>query len=330
METYSFERLSGKDQLSRLTELGTEKPLSDQPQTDGYRILIESAFDGSKCLGIVKDKGKYLIYECVENVYSNDIKKYKYFGGPNDKNKYTFTSFQRARKSLLEQFAERNKITIFDANSSKAQEINPMKILSENFTPSENVGNELDVDKMLNRMRQLKEQAQNLPLPSKENEPTIPQEVAPKAPSTSVELQPNTDEVETLLEDDPVKEIQSLTGKLTQIMRENLQEIPLEMQISTFKSVMSAIDIGSEDLEKRRQIAKEILKATPKNSNQATPPAPVANPVIPEVAPKIKESIQETVKAYKNKSVLFESNLNALKELLNDKSGKVSSKELFS
>jgi len=225
--------LKGNQRIDRMKDLMGIKPITESVITTKALENLKYGPDG-KTYGIVRENKKYFIKRSdkTTNVTLNDL---DYIGGLGNKLDESFTSYNDAIRRLNLKFNELN-----DFHSSK-EGINIIK-------KDDVITEEIDEQRY-----KIKVPAPAAPVPAPEEEP-MEDELGEIGMED--ELEPlGDDEIEGDDEDeeDIIKAIQKLTGKLGQKIREaDAEEMNSEMTKYVLNSTMSALDLSllsEEDIE---------------------------------------------------------------------------------
>ena len=258
------ELLQGQEKHNRLIELmGIKKTVNESKKSVNSEDYIIHAADG-KSYGIFRENKNFFVK--YANKHTEDANEFEYIGGLVRKTKELHESYSDAFRRLNvmigdinQKYGVKNPKSLFEAD--KQYMLQPEAPTSEAPTsaPTTDVG---------------------VPAPAPDASTEIP------APDTT---QPSAEGDEN----DPVKMIQSLTGKLGQALRDNMQneQVSNEQMIKyVLNSVISAVDLGKltpEDKEalNNKILGKEEQPTTPEGAPEATPtetPAPEGTPAATE------------------------------------------------
>jgi len=247
------ELLQGQEKHNRLIELmGIKKTVNESKKSVNNEDYIIHAADG-KSYGIFRENKNFFVK--YANKHTEDSNDFEYIGGLVRKTKELHESYSDAFKRL--------NVMISDINQKYGVK-NPKTLF------------EADKQYML--------------------QPEAPTSEAPtSAPTTDAGLPaPAPDTTQPAAEgdeNDPVKMVQSLTGKLGQALRDNMQNEQVsnaEMVKYVLNSVLSAVDLNKltpEDKEvlNNKILGKEEQPATPEAGAPTETPAPEGT--TPEAAP---------------------------------------------
>ena len=249
------ELLQGQEKHNRLIELmGIKKTVNESKKAVNNEDYIIHAADG-KSYGIFRENKNFFVK--YSNKHTENPNDFEYIGGLVRKTKELHESYSEAFKRLNvmigdinQKYGVKNAKSLFEAD--KQYMLQPEKTTSEAPapTPTNDMG-------------------QPSQLPVDTNPP------ADTNPSVGGED-----------ENDPVKLIQSLTGKLGQSLRDNMQNeevVNNQMIKYVLNSVISAIDLNKLTPEDKEELNNKILgkeeeqPATPEGAPTETPaenPAP--------------------------------------------------------
>ena len=252
------ELLQGQEKHNRLIELmGIKKTVNESKKSVNSEDYIIHAADG-KSYGIFRENKNFFVK--YANKHTEDVNDFEYIGGLVRKTKELHESYSEAFKRLNvmisdinQKYGVKNAKSLFEAD--KQYMLQPEAPTSEapSSTPTTDVG---------------------VPTPSPDASTEMP------APDTT---QPSVED-----ENDPVKMVQSLTGKLGQALRDNMQneEVSNEQMIKyVLNSVISAVDLNKltpEDKEalNNKILGKEEQPAAPEGAPTETP-SPEGAPAAP-------------------------------------------------
>jgi hypothetical protein len=239
------ELLQGKEKHNRLIELmGIKNTVNESKKSVNSEDYIIHAADG-KSYGIFRENKNFFVK--YANKHTEDANDFEYIGGLVRKTKELHESYSEAFKRLNvmisdinQKYGVKNAKSLFEAD--KQYMLQPEAPTSEapSSTPTTDVG---------------------VPAPS---------------PDASATQPPMNGEVD---ENDPVKLIQSLTGKLGQSLRDNMQNeevVNNEMIKYVLNSVISAVDLNKLTPEDKEALNNKILgneeqPATPEGAPTETP-----------------------------------------------------------
>ena len=235
------ELLQGQEKHNRLIELmGIKKTVNESKKSVNNEDYIIHAADG-KSYGIFRENKNFFVK--YANKHTEDSNDFEYIGGLVRKTKELHESYSDAFRRL--------NVMISDINQKYGVK-NPKTLF------------EADKQYML--------------------QPEAPTSEAPtSAPTTDAGLPaPAPDTTQPAAEgdeNDPVKMVQSLTGKLGQALRDNMQNEQVsnaEMVKYVLNSVLSAVDLNKltpEDKEvlNNKILGKEEQPATPEGAPTETP-----------------------------------------------------------
>jgi hypothetical protein len=241
------ELLQGQEKHNRLIELmGIKKTVNESKKSVNNEDYIIHAADG-KSYGIFRENKNFFVK--YANKHTENSNDFEYIGGLVRKTKELHESYSDAFRRL--------NVMISDINQKYGVK-NPKSLF------------EADKQYML--------------------QPEAPTSEAPtSAPTTDAGLPtPEPDTTQPTAEgdeNDPVKMVQSLTGKLGQALRDNMQNEQVsnaEMVKYVLNSVLSAVDLNKltpEDKEvlNNKILGKEEQPSTPEGAPTETP-APEATP----------------------------------------------------
>lgn len=242
------ELLQGQEKHNRLIELmGIKKTVNESKKSVNNEDYIIHAADG-KSYGIFRENKNFFVK--YSNKHTEDVNEFEYIGGLVRKTKELHESYSDAFKRLNvmisdinQKYGVKNAKSLFEAD--KQYMLQPEAPTSEApaSTPTTDVG---------------------VPSPT------------PDAPTSTPTTDGGVDE------NDPVKLIQSLTGKLGQALRDNMQNeevVNNEMIKYVLNSAISAVDLNKLTPEDKEALSNKILgkeeqPATPEgNANQTPAPS---------------------------------------------------------
>lgn len=248
------ELLQGQEKHNRLIELmGIKKTVNESKKSVNNEDYIIHAADG-KSYGIFRENKNFFVK--YSNKHTEDVNEFEYIGGLVRKTKELHESYSEAFKRLNvmisdinQKYGVKNAKSLFEAD--KQYMLQPEAPTSE--TPA--------------------------------STPTTDAGVPAPSPDASATPPPMDGEVD---ENDPVKLIQSLTGKLGQSLRDNMQNeevVNNEMIKYVLNSVISAVDLNKLTPEDKEALNNKILgneeqPATPEGAPTETP-APEGAPAAP-------------------------------------------------
>lgn len=242
------ELLQGQEKHNRLIELmGIKKTVNESKKSVNSEDYIIHAADG-KSYGIFRENKNFFVKQA--NKHTEDANEFEYIGGLVRKTKELHESYSDAFKRLNvmisdinQRYGVKNAKSLFEAD--KQYMLQPESPTSEAPTSA----------------------------------PTTDSGIPAPAPDASTEMPaPDTTSTEGD-ENDPVKMVQSLTGKLGQALRDNMQneQVSNEQMIKyVLNSVISAVDLGKltpEDKEalNNKILGKEEQPSTPEGAPTETP-----------------------------------------------------------
>lgn len=241
------ELLQGQEKHDRLIELmGIKKSINESKKNVNNEDYIIHAADG-KSYGIFRENKNFFVK--YSNKHTENIDEFEYIGGLVRKTKELHESYSEAFKRLNvmisdinQKYGVKNAKSLFEAD--KQYMLQPEAPTSEapTSTPTTDVGFPA-------------------PAPSPEATPTT---------------QPMDGDVD---ENDPVKLIQNLTGKLGQSLRDNMQNeevVNNQMIKYVLNSVISAVDLNKLTPEDKEALNNKIL------GKEEQPATPEGNPTEPQ------------------------------------------------
>lgn len=239
------ELLQGQEKHNRLIELmGIKKTVNESKKSVNNEDYIIHAADG-KSYGIFRENKNFFVK--YSNKHTEDVNEFEYIGGLVRKTKELHESYSEAFKRL--------NVMISDINQKYGVK---------------NAKSLFEADKQY----MLQPEAPTSEAPS--SAPTTDVGVPAPSPDASATPPPMDGEVD---ENDPVKLIQSLTGKLGQSLRDNMQNeevVNNEMIKYVLNSVISAVDLNKLTPEDKETLNNKILgneeqPATPEGAPTETP-----------------------------------------------------------
>lgn len=297
MQKYSYEKLEGKERNNRLLELmgdlsenETKNPLTG--------FLVEIATNGKQFYAIKKEKNHFVISES-KVPYSTNPDDYQYIGLNDGRAKYKESNINAAQKVLK-----------FICESINGDEFK--------YLDAKNFENIEPLKEYFEHKELIKEQEQTQAPVSKPEQPAQPQ-------------QPSEDDLELddLLQDDPIEEIKSMAGKLAYLVRENVKELSPDTTKWMLKSIISASDVGSIDMDTRREMCKDMLKATPKSQGPVDATPEISEPTEPKRQEKLNP-VTEAINSIVKEKKINESLTVKVGEIKKQQKGLVSSSKYFS
>lgn len=303
MEKYSYEKLEGEARTQRLIELMGDTRTEEIKPATGF--LVEFATNGEKFFAIKKERNFFILAES-KIPYSTNPDEYEYIGIENGRLKYKENNINSAQK-VLRFMCE--SVYGGEFKFLEAKEFSKVNSLKEHFEHK--------------KFLLLKEQEEKAAVAAATQPETAP-EVAPQAEDDL--------DLDNLLEEDPIEQIKSMTGKVAYLIRENLNEVSSDTTKWILKSMISALDVSLVDMETRKEICRDILKAEPKSTQaEETPEMPEMpeTPETSEVATKTNP-VAESAKKVAKEMAIKESVTYKAKDLKNLKNGLVSSDKYFS
>jgi len=261
-----------KSTLNRMLELADIKPIIKQSKMSlsNFELVKESA--NGNTYAIVRENKKYFI----KSTETKDIiteSQFDYIGGLSNKNKTSFSSFEKATRHLNLMFEEIN-------NHYDVENVNILE------------SNRLDEKRFVLKMKKKKS--------APAEEPAV-EEPAVEEPETEDEFDfdaeedaeggdefdfdaeedteggdesveefggEETDEdLELDDSEDNIKDIQSTTGKLGQQLRDT-EDISSDMQKWVAKSVLSALDLDNMDSEDKKDIIRTVKRKSDDNESE--------------------------------------------------------------
>lgn len=243
------ELLQGQEKVDRLKELmGIKKTVNESKKSLNNEDYIIHAADG-KSYGIFRENRNFFVK--FSNKHTEDANDFEYIGGLVRKTKELHESYSEAFKRLNVMISDINQRHGVK-NAKSLFEADKQYVLQPETPTSESPSSTPTTDVTINTP------------PSDNSTP----------PSVDVDVDEN----------DPVKLIQSLTGKLGQSLRDNMQNeevVNNEMIKYVLNSVISAIDLNKltpEDKEalNNKILGKEEQPATPATGSEN--PSPESNP----------------------------------------------------
>jgi hypothetical protein len=249
------ELLQGKEKHERLIELMGIKTIKESKKSNHDDNYIVHAADG-KSYGIIRENRNFFIK--YSNKHSENLNDFDYVGGLVRKTKELHESYSEAFKRL--------NIMISDINQKYGVK-NPKSLF--------------EADKQY--MLQPETPTSETPNPAPTTDSGIPTPAPEDLNQPSIDNSPVNGDVD---ENDPVKLIQSLTGKLGQSIRDNMeneQVINPEMIKYVLNSIISAVNLEKLTPEDKETLSNKILgkeeePTTPENGNPTeTPEQPTNN-----------------------------------------------------
>jgi hypothetical protein len=254
------ELLQGKEKHNRLIELmGIKNTVNESKKSVNSEDYIIHAADG-KSYGIFRENKNFFVK--YANKHTEDANDFEYIGGLVRKTKELHESYSDAFKRL--------NVMIGDINQKYGVK-NPKSLF--------------EADKQY----MLQPEAPTFEAPA--SAPTTDAGVPTPAPDASLDTPPvdaspavgdNTDE------NDPVKMIQSLTGKLGQSLRDNMQNeevVNNQMIKYVLNSVLSAIDLNKLTPEDKEELNNKILGKEEQPASPEGAPTEIQSPESAPAAP---------------------------------------------
>ena len=247
-----------KSTLNRMLELADIKPIIKESKMSlsNFELVKESA--NGNTYAIVRENKKYFI-KSTETKDSITESQFDYIGGISNKNKTSFSSFEKATRHLNLMFEEIN-------NHYDVENVNILE------------SNRLDEKKFVLKMKKKKSAPVEEPAaeePTTE-EPAVEDEFdAEGGDEFDFDAEGDTEGGDESVEEfggeetdedlelddseDNIKDIQSTTGKLGQQLRDT-EDISSDMQKWVAKSVLSALDLDNMDSEDKKDIIRTVKK----------------------------------------------------------------------
>lgn len=251
------ELLQGKEKQNRLIELmGIKKTVNESKKPINNEDYIIHAADG-KSYGVFRENKNFFVK--FSNNHTNNPEDFEYIGGLVRKTKELHESYSDALKRLNvmisdinQKYGVKNAKSLFEAD--KQYMLQPETPTTETpvSTPTTDISQPINSD---------------------------------NTDTTSIPNTPNNGDVD---ENDPVKLIQSLTGKLGQSLRDNMQNedvVNNQMIKYVLNSVISAVDLTKLTPEDKEELSNKILgkEEQPAVDNQNTEqPTQTPSPNTPE------------------------------------------------
>ena len=238
--------------LQRMRELMGKTPVNESISNSAVELVKKSP-DG-KAYGIVRENRKYFIKE------SNDGKNFDFIGGVANKPKYQYHSYEEAVRELNFMFEDLNKtfnvekgtdILSSDIIEEKRFVLKSKKKSEPSSTPDFDFGNTGE------------DKAPDFDFGDTGED---------KAPDFDFG-KGDSDENMTLGdedlsdEDDPIKSIQKMTGKLGQKIRDT-EDLSSDTMKWVAKSIISALDLESMDSEDKKDIIRAVKKKEDEGSDE--------------------------------------------------------------
>lgn len=240
------ELLQGKEKHTRLLELmGIKNTVNESKKNKNIDDYIIHAADG-KSYGIFRENKNFFVK--VANKHTENPNDFEYIGGLVRKTKELHESYSDAFKRLNVMISDINQ-TYGVKNAKSLFESDKQYMLQPDNTTTET------------------------PAPS----PTTDVQSVPNNNQTMSSENPTPTGDDD--ENDPVKLIQSLTGKLGQALRDNMQNeevVNTEMIKYVLNSMISAVDLNKLTPEDKETLNNKILgkeddQTTDNNQNQVAP-----------------------------------------------------------
>jgi hypothetical protein len=236
------ELLHGQEKIDRIIDMmGIKKPITES-KSDNF---IVNAADG-RSYGIFRENANFFIKEA--NIHTKNEKDFNYIGGFVRKTQELHESYGSALKRL--------NIMITDINHSHG--VKGAKTLFED------AGQEYV----------LKQDNQ----PAHQSEPQFNNQGSEEDIFASADNNQNTNQnndVQNNNEEDPIKLIQKLTGKLGQALRTNKEEVDNKMVKYVINSILSAVDLTLLTEEEKEALVNKVQNAkqpeTGENHNEIQP-----------------------------------------------------------
>jgi hypothetical protein len=242
------ELLQGKEKHERLIELmGIKKSINESKKVVDSGDYIIHAADG-KSYGIFKENKNFFLK--YSNKHTNDSNDFEYIGGLVRKTKELHESYSEAFKRL--------NIMISDINQKYG--VKNAKSLFE-----------ADKQYVLQPEQPTTEAPESTPTNAADAQPTVDSAPVQTEPSVGGDVDEN----------DPVKLIQSLTGKLGQSLRDNMQNeevVNNQMIKYVLNSMISAVDLNKLTPEDKEGLNNKILGKEEEQPNQEVNPTPTNTP----------------------------------------------------
>jgi hypothetical protein len=230
------ELLQGQEKHDRLIELmGIKKTVNESKKPVNNEDYIIHAADG-KSYGIFRENANFFVK--YSNKHTEDVNNFEYIGGLVRKTKELHESYSEAFKRLNVMIGDINQ-RYGVKNAKSLFESDKQYMLQPETSPSET--------------------------------PTSETPISTPTTDVSTSTPPINGEVD---ENDPVKLIQSLTGKLGQALRENMENEQVsngQMIKYVLNSIISAVDLTKLIPEDKETLSNKIL------GKEEQPQAPQGN-----------------------------------------------------
>jgi len=266
--------LKGKDLHNKVLALMGKLAINESTNVASAVEQVKIGPDG-KTYGIVREGHKYFIK--IADVLPGTavmVEDFKYIGGLANKNKERYDSYADALKRLNIKFDAINE------SLDLSQNIN---MFESDITVEKKVEEPIEEEKFVLKVKDADTEAAPAPEPTEEpvsddiddgdmfgSESGSPEDAENiEEPAGEMETADNTEisDEEISDEDDPVKAIQKMTGKIGQMMRA-MEEPDLDLEKYVINSVISAMHLKDLDKEDKLEIIKKIKKGGLKDAEE--------------------------------------------------------------
>lgn len=257
---------SKEDMVERLKALSGIKPINESEGKShvlGNVELTKKGADG-KTYAIVRENTTFFIKSSTSSKENLNESDFVYLGGLGNKNNYRYPSFADASKnlnmfmiSLHEAFGDEEKEE--DVVDAPAETQDTQEVPAGENTAADGEGSDVSVADI--QTEPSAEAPVQDEVPAAEPSAEFGGEEMSAEPSAETPVASTTDD-DSDLEDgteDPIQEIQSMVGKLTQKVRST--EMTPEDTKAILNSVISSLNLAEVDPEERLVIAKRVKKA---------------------------------------------------------------------
>jgi len=259
--------------LQRMRELMGKAPVNESISNSAIELVKKSP-DG-KAYGIVRENRKYFIKE------SNDGKNFDFIGGIANKPKYQYHSYEEAVRELNFMFEDLNKTFNIEkgTNILSSDIIEEKRFVIKSKKKSEPSSSDFDFgggeeDKSADASFDFGDIGKD-----DSSEEELDFSDVSKGDSSEEDLDfgdigkgdsdedMNIGDEDLSDEDDPIKSIQKMTGKLGQKIRDT-EDLSSDTMKWVAKSIISALDLEAMDTEDKKDIIRAVKKKEDEGSDE--------------------------------------------------------------
>jgi hypothetical protein len=255
--------IKGKKELEKILKLMGENKINKSLNNDS--IINVVALNNNKKYAVILEGKDYFIKETSSQNEKIYVDEFQYIGGLQNKNKHKFESYQDALKRL--------NLLVHSINESIGY-VKNVDIINNDFIISEN-------KRYVLKQKKTKEPTVDFQEPTRQVAPQKTED--PKASDFKGDDEMGDDEMDTEVsfddemgddemddldidEEDDIKMIQKLTGKLGQKLR-SVQNLDSQTLKWVSKSILSAIDMDLMDRKDKQDLIKTIKKKIKKQED---------------------------------------------------------------